>query len=199
MSLVSDAELLLQDGSCFPGEHFGARRSVAGEVVFNTGMVGYPEALTDPSYRGQILVLTYPLVGNYGVPVNGEPRDLKNGSDICEFFESGKIQISGLVVSALCRDYSHWSALDSLAKWMQRHNIPGISGVDTRCLTKKLRAQGTMLGKLQCDNQDLAWEDPNARNLVAEVSLEKPKLYAGSGEGKVALSILAAKIISFAV
>ena len=187
MSHLSDAELLLQDGSRFPGEHFGARRSVAGEVVFNTGMVGYPEAMTDPSYRGQILVLTYPLIGNYGVPVNGEPKDLKNGSDISEFFESDKVQISGLVVSTLCRDYSHWSALDSLAAWMQRQDIPGLSGVDTRSLTKKLRTQGTMLGKLLSDDQEVGWEDPNERNLVAEVSLEKPRFYAGSGEGKVVL------------
>ena len=187
MSHLSDAELVLQDGSRFPGEHFGARRSVAGEVVFNTGMVGYPEAMTDPSYRGQILVLTYPLIGNYGVPVNGEPKDLKNGSDISEFFESDKVQISGLVVSTLCRDYSHWSALDSLAAWMQRQDIPGISGVDTRSLTKKLRTQGTMLGKLLSDDQEVGWEDPNERNVVAEVSLEKPRFYAGSGEGKVVL------------
>src|SRR3974390_400492 len=187
MSHLSDAELLLQDGSRFPGEHFGARRSVAGEVVFNTGMVGYPEAMTDPSYRGQILVLTYPLIGNYGVPVNGEPKALKHGSDISEFFESDKVQISGLIVSTLCRDYSHWSALDSLAAWMRRHDVPGISGVDTRFLTKKLRTQGTMLGKLLSNDQEVAWDDPNERNLVAEVSLEKPRLYSGSGEGKVVL------------
>ena len=187
MSHFSDAELLLQDGSRFPGEHFGAKRSVAGEVVFNTGMVGYPEAMTDPSYRGQILVLTYPLIGNYGVPVNGELKHSKDGSSISEFFESDKVQISGLVVSTLCRDYSHWSALDSLAAWMQRHDVPGISGVDTRSLTKKLRTQGSLLGKLLCDEQDLAWEDPNERNLVAEVSCEKPRLYGESGARTVVL------------
>jgi carbamoyl-phosphate synthase small subunit len=187
MSWASNTELLLQDGSRFPGEHFGARRSVAGEVVFNTGMVGYPEAMTDPSYRGQILVLTYPLIGNYGVPVNGEAKDLKSELDISEYFESDKIQISGLVVSTLCREYSHWSALDSLAAWMQRLGVPGISGVDTRALTKRLRTQGTMLGKLLCDEQEIAWDDPNQRNLVAEVSLQEPKLYPGKGEHKVVL------------
>jgi len=122
---VSKTELLLQDGSRFSGESFGSRCSTAGEVVFNTGMVGYPEAMTDPSYRGQILVLTYPLIGNYGVPVNEETKPSENELDIPEFFESNRIQISGLIIATLSKHYSHWSALGSLASCMQRQKIPG--------------------------------------------------------------------------
>ena len=110
-------------------------------------MVGYPEAMTDPSYRGQILVLTYPLIGNYGVPANGETKLSENELEIPEFFESNRIQISGLIIATLSKHYSHWSALDSLDLWMQRQKIPGICNIDTRMLTKKLRNQGTMLGK----------------------------------------------------
>src|ERR1700730_10926909 len=178
---ISKAELVLEDGSRLTGEHFGARRSSAGEVVFNTGMVGYPEAMTDPSYRGQVLVLTYPLVGNYGVPVNGETKRSENEWEIPEFFESGRIQVSGLVIATLSKQYSHWSALDSLDSWMKRQDIPGICNLDTRMLTKKLRSQGMMLGKIVVDDTDVAWEDHNGRNLVAEVGLEQPALYCGSG------------------
>ena len=181
------SELLLQDGSRFAGEHFGSRCSTAGEVVFNTGMVGYPEAMTDPSYRGQILVLTYPLIGNYGVPVNEETKPSENDLDIPEFFESNRIQISGLIIATLSKHYSHWSALDSLDSWMQRQKIPGICNIDTRMLTKKLRNQGMMLGKIVVDDIDLAWEDPNERNVVAEVSVEKRRFYPGSGKKKVVL------------
>src|SRR5215469_1951106 len=123
------SELLLQDGSCFSGESFGSRCSTAGEVVFNTGMVGYPEAMTDPSYRGQVLVLTYPLIGNYGVPVNGQRKFGIAGLEIPELLESERIQISGLVVSTLSKRYSHPTALDRLDSWMQQHNIPGIREV----------------------------------------------------------------------
>ncbi len=180
-------ELLLQDGSRLTGEHFGSRRSTAGEVVFNTGMVGYPEAMTDPSYRGQVLVLTYPLIGNYGVPVNAETKFGENDLGIPEFLESNRIQISGLIIATLSKHYSHWSALDSLDLWMQRQNIPGICNIDTRMLTKKLRNQGIMLGKIVVDDKDVAWEDPNERNLVADASLERPRFYPGSGQKKVIL------------
>ena len=190
---ISKAELLLQDGSRFSGERFGSRCSTAGEVVFNTGMVGYPEAMTDPSYRGQILVLTYPLIGNYGVPVNAETKPSANDLDIPEFFESNRIQISGLIIATLSKHYSHWSALDSLDLWMQRQNIPGICNIDTRMLTKKLRSQGMMLGKIVVNDMDLAWEDPNERNLVAEASVEKPRFYPGSGQKKVILVDLGCK------
>src|SRR5438132_9349994 len=103
--------LLLEDDSSFVGQHFGALTPAAGEVVFNTGMVGYPEMLTDPSYRGQVLVLTYPIVGNYGVP----ERRLTDELD--ETFESSEVQIAGLVVAEAVEEYSHWSAVKSLGRW----------------------------------------------------------------------------------
>src|SRR6266581_4687894 len=132
------SELLLQDGSRLSGEGFGSRCSTAGEVVFNTGMVGYPETMTDPSYRGQILVLTYPLIGNYGVP--GIDRLAPDpASAVSPIFESDRIQINGLIVSDLSGDYSHWTAHESLGSWMKKSGIPGISGIDTRALTKHLR------------------------------------------------------------
>jgi carbamoyl-phosphate synthase small subunit len=143
--------------------------------------------MTDPSYRGQLLVLTYPLIGNYGVPVNGLHAPSLQVDRIDAHFESDRIQVSGLVISSLSRQYSHWSALDSLDSWMQRHRVPGICGVDTRSLTKKIRTDGTMLGKLVVDGNDLSWEDPNQRNLVAEVGLGSPRLYAGRGGKKVVL------------
>ena len=160
---------------------------MSGEVVFNTGMVGYPEAMTDPSYRGQVLVLTYPLIGNYGVPVNGQGKAGIAGFEVPESLESNRIQVSGLVVSKLSKEHSHSTALDHLDSWMRYHDVPGISGVDTRSLTKKLRTHGTMLGKLVIDEQDVQWDDPNERNVVAEVSVQKPTLYVGRGEKKIIL------------
>ncbi len=173
------AKLVLKDGSVFEGFSFGSETGMAGEVVFNTGMVGYPETMTDPSYRGQILVLTYPLVGNYGVPADANPEELfKN-------FESDKIQIQGLIVSEQCEGFSHWSAKQSLSGWMKKNNIPGIFGVDTRELTKKLRSSGTMLGKIVVEGKsEVDFEDPNLRNLSAEVSVKEPVRY-GTGEKTV--------------
>jgi len=169
------AKLVLEDGSIFPGYTFGSKRSVAGEVVFNTGMIGYPESLTDPSYHGQILVLTYPLIGNYGVP--GEKKE----NDLFTYFESDKIHVEGLIVADYSTDYSHWSAVKSLSEWMKEHHIAGVSGVDTRALTKKLREKGTMLGKIVCDdNDDVLLQDPNKRNLVSEVSSKEPLVYEKS-------------------
>jgi carbamoyl-phosphate synthase small subunit len=137
------AALVLEDGTFFVGSGFGAARKLTGEVVFSTSMVGYPEALTDPSYRGQILALTYPLVGNYGVP----PYDLNLGLPL--YFESDRIQTSGLIIHELCTEPYHWASTRTLDKWLQDENIPGISGLDTRRLTKKLRTHGVMLGILQ--------------------------------------------------
>jgi carbamoyl-phosphate synthase small subunit len=173
---MPSAKLTLKDGSVFEGFSFGSEVSVSGEVVFNTGMVGYPETMTDPSYKGQIVVLTYPLVGNYGVPDDSSPELLfKN-------FESNRIQIQGLVVSQQCEGFSHWSAKQSLSEWMKKYNIPGIYGVDTRQLTKKLRSSGTMLGKISVENTaEVEIEDPNTRNLAAEVSVTEPIRY-GTGE-----------------
>ena len=165
------AKLILEDGSIFQGHSFGSKKAVSGEVVFNTGMVGYPESLTDPSYRGQILVLTYPLIGNYGVPGN-EKED-----NLLKYFESDRIKVQGLIIADYSETYSHWNAKKSLSEWMKEHNIPGICDVDTRELTKKLRQKGTMLGKIIYDKENIGFEDPNKRNLVAEVSIKKPIVY----------------------
>ena len=174
-------KLILKDGTTFSGYSFGSQKPTTGEVVFNTGMVGYPETLTDPSYRGQILVLTYPLIGNYGVP--GEERE----DGLAKYFESSKIHIQGLVISDYSNEYSHWNAKKSLAEWLQEYEIPGIFGIDTRKLTKKLREQGTMLGKIIFDeNRDLPLEDPNKRNLVAETSIKQPIIYE-KGKKRIAL------------
>ena len=164
-------KLVLEDGSIFHGYSFGSKKTVSGEVVFNTGMVGYPESITDPSYRGQILVLTYPLIGNYGVPGNEKENNL------LKYFESNRIQVQGLIITDYSETYSHWNAKKSLSEWMKEHNIPGIYDVDTRELTKKLREKGTMLGKIVNNKENINFDDPNKRNLVAEVSIKKPIIY----------------------
>lgn len=127
------AILLLDDGTEFPGYSFGAPNPAAGEVVFSTAMNGYPESLSDPSYKGQILVATYPLIGNYGVP------DIRFVDGLPEFFESEKVQISGLVISDYSFSYSHWNAVKSLSDWLNEQQVPGIYGIDTRRLTKIIR------------------------------------------------------------
>lgn len=138
------AKLILEDGTVIAGAPFGADVDVDGEVVFQTGMVGYPEAMTDPSYHGQILVLTYPLIGNYGIP-----SDETDEFGLPQFFESlNKVWVAGLIVDEICESPSHWRNTKTLSKWMKEHNIPGVSGVDTRALTKKIRDNGTILGKL---------------------------------------------------
>ena len=185
------AQLVLEDGTIIEGEGFGSPTSVAGEVVFNTGMVGYPESMTDPSYRGQILALTFPLIGNYGVPSNGMQQPLENG--LARHFESDQIQVRGLVISSLSADFSHWSALGSLDTWMKKNNIPGVCGVDTRSLTKRLRTKGCMLGKLIVGDQSIGWDDPNKRNLVSEVSITEPRWYEAKGDAKVVLADYGAK------
>ncbi len=174
------AKLVLGDGSIFEGFSFGSEKAMNGEVVFNTGMVGYPETLTDPSYKGQILVLTYPLIGNYGVP--GDKRE--NG--LLRNFESEKIQVQGLIISDLSENYSHWSAEKSLAEWLVKNDIPALYNIDTRMLTKKLREQGTQLGKIIFNNEKIGFEDPNKRNLVSEVSINKVVEYK-KGKKKVAV------------
>ncbi|CAM9480100.1 unnamed protein product, partial [Choristocarpus tenellus] len=138
------ATLILEDGSTHVGFSFGAPVSMAGEVVFNTGMVGYPEALTDPSYRGQILVLTYPLIGNYGVP----NEDDKDSMGLPAHFESSEIHINGLVVYSASAEHSHWNSFQSLGDWLKKHNVPAIYGLDTRALTKRIRKHGAVLGKI---------------------------------------------------
>jgi carbamoyl-phosphate synthase small subunit len=181
MLLKKRAKLVLEDGSEFEGYAFGAEKATAGEVVFNTGMVGYPESLTDPSYRGQILILTYPLIGNYGVPGNETELGMSKN------FESDRVQVQGLVVSDYSYEYSHWNAKKSLSDWLKEFDVPGIHGIDTRALTKKLRDKGTMPGIIVYDDAtEVPFEDPNKRNLVAEVSSPEPVIYK-YGDKKVAL------------
>jgi len=136
--------LIFDDGTVLDGQGFGYSTSVFGEIVFNTGMVGYTEALTDPSYSGQILTLTYPLVGNYGIP---DPS-IVDTDGISKFFESDQIQIRGLVVHELSLTASHWNLSMTLDEWMNNEKVPGISGIDTRELTKKLRTGGVMMAGL---------------------------------------------------
>jgi carbamoyl-phosphate synthase small subunit len=174
------SKLILEDGSTFEGYVFGSKKPTSGEIVFNTGMVGYPETLTDPSYRGQILVLTYPLIGNYGIPDNEKENDL------LKYFESERIQVQGLIISDYSQNYSHWNAKKSLSEWMKEHRIPGIYDVDTRRLTKKLRQKGTMLGKIIYKNERISLDDPNKRNLASEVCIEEPITYK-KGKKKVVL------------
>lgn len=163
-------KLFLKDGSIFEGESFGANKHISGEVVFNTGMVGYPEAFTDPSYAGQILVCTYPLIGNYGVP---DKRHL----------ESKKIQIAGLVVSEYSESYSHRTAKQSLADWLEKSGVPAISGVDTRALTRKLREHGVMLGQMVKAGKAKKFTDPNETNLAASVSIKKKEVFPPAQAG----------------
>ena len=145
---MRNVTLQLQDGTEFHGKSFGYDKPVAGEVVFNTAMMGYPESLTDPSYAGQLMVLTYPLVGNYGVPPfsfeeNGLPT----------FMESDRIYASAIIVADYSEKYSHWNAKESLAEWLKREQVPGITGIDTRELTKVLREHGVMMGKILFDDE----------------------------------------------
>ena len=148
------AKLILEDGTEFYGWSFGAERNVSGEVVFNTAMTGYPESLTDPSYAGQILVTTYPLIGNYGVPDTGMDA---NGLPL--FMESNRIHVKALVVADYSETYSHWNAKESLASWLKRENIPAISGIDTRRLTMLLREHGVMRGRISIDAIPTAYDE----------------------------------------
>jgi carbamoyl-phosphate synthase small subunit len=167
-------KLLLKDGSSYEGQSFGAPVSASGEVVFATGMTGYVESLTDPSFAGQILVCTYPLIGNYGVPNK-------------RHFESEKIQVSGLVVSEYSEAFSHHTAEQSLGEWLKRSGVPAMTGVDTRALTQKLREHGVMLGQLVQSGKAGKFTDPNEENLVARVSVSKKRLYGARGPVIVAI------------
>lgn len=176
--------LTLKDGTQLTGDAFGAFKESEGEVVFTTGMVGYPESLTDPSFKDQILVLTFPLVGNYGVPA--EELDQYG---LSKFFESNRIHIKGLIVSDYSETYSHWNSAKSLSDWLREYDVPGITGVDTRALTQLLRDGGSQLGKIH--PADLKptrdFYDPNKVNLVAKVSVSKPEIY---GEGKKHIALI---------
>ena len=181
---MKNVTLLLDDGTKFRGKSFGYESPIAGEVVFNTAMTGYPESLTDPSYAGQIMVFTFPLVGNYGVP----PFTLEpNG--IASYMESEKIHAKAIVVSEYSGDYSHWNAKESLADWLKREHVPGITGIDTRELTKVLREHGVMMGRILFDEEPD--NVPTARyegvNWVAEVSCKEIINYNKGADKKVVL------------
>ena len=175
------ATLILEDGTRFEGYSFGSEVPTTGEVVFNTAMTGYPESLTDPSYSGQILVVTFPLVGNYGVP----NWDIENG--LPKFFESDKIHIQALIISDYAFEHSHWNAQKSLGEWLKESGIPAIYGVDTRQITKIIREKGVMLGKIAIEgNEPAEFIDPNVENLVAKTSCTEPITY-GNGKHKIVL------------
>lgn len=168
------SKLIFKDKSEYEGKSFGAEKSISGEVVFATGMVGYPESLTDPSFRGQILVFTYSIVGNYGIPEK-------------KFWESGKIQVAGIIVCNYNAKPSHHQSKQSLGQWLKKEGVPALEVKDTRGLTLKLRTQGSTLGKIIINNKDVEFSDPNQRNLVAEVSCKKPVVY---GKGKKTIAVI---------
>ncbi|CAG8492509.1 13433_t:CDS:2 [Ambispora gerdemannii] len=183
------ATLKLKTGQIFQGTSFGAPTSVSGEAVFTTSVVGYPESMTDPSYRGQILTFTQPLIGNYGVP-----GLFKDKFGLMEYFESDRIQVEGIIVNDYATKYSHWTAVESLGEWCARHGVPAISGVDTRAIVHILRDQGSTLARLDVgeeahnlDTTNVKYEDPNTRNLVAEVSTKVPVSYNPFGDIKIAV------------
>ena len=182
---MTEAKLILEDGTVFTGRSFGYAGNTAGEVVFNTAMTGYPESLTDPSYAGQILVTTFPLIGNYGVPDTGLDS---NGLPL--FMESDRIHAKALIVADYSENYSHWNAKESLAAWLQREKIPGITGIDTRRLTKVLREHGVMMGRIETFPQPLPkregseyLQDYGSVNWVEKVSCKEVITY-NRGAGK---------------
>ena len=178
---ATTAKLSLADGTILTGTSFGAETPIAGEVVFNTGMVGYPESLTDPSYKGQILVLTYPIIGNYGIP----DREARDEHGIPKHFESEAIQVAGVIVSDYTTTPSHWQCHSTLGDWLKEHNVPALYNIDTRALVKKIRDNGSLLGQIKFDGKPaLPLEDPNARNLIAEVSCKEPYTL-GNGKTKI--------------
>ncbi len=181
MRPILKARLILEDGTIFEGKSFGYEGSTAGETVFNTAMTGYPESLTDPSYEGQILVTTYPILGNYGVP----PRREKD--DVSEYYESDRIHARAIIAQDYSWNHSHWQADRSLSEWLKEEKIPGIYDIDTRALTKLLRERGSMLGKVIVEGaEDPGWYDPNKENLVAKVSCKEPEVH-GAGDKTVVL------------
>lgn len=181
---MKNVTLVLEDGTLFHGKSFGYEQPVAGEVVFNTAMMGYPESLTDPSYAGQLMTLTYPLVGNYGVPpftveANGLPT----------YMESDRIYASAIIVSDYSEQYSHWNASESLASWLKREKVPGITGIDTRQLTKVLREHGVMMGKILFDDMPeiIPEADYEGVNFVDKVSCKEIVRYNEGCGAKVVL------------
>jgi carbamoyl-phosphate synthase small subunit len=186
------AILALEDGTIFPGKGFGAEREVTGEVVFNTSMYGYPELLTDPSYHQQIVIMTYPILGSYGVP----PNSLRDEFGVPLHFESDSIKVRGYGVHSLSKP-SHWSSERGLENWLEDEGVPGICGIDTRALTQKLRVKGTMLGLLKVSSEPLEADhvkasvgrlkDPNRDDLVKSVTCSEPVFYQGRTDSTIAV------------
>ncbi|XP_027492701.1 carbamoyl-phosphate synthase [ammonia], mitochondrial isoform X2 [Corapipo altera] len=175
------ANLVLEDGTKMKGYSFGYPSSTAGEVVFNTGLSGYTEALTDPSYKGQILTLANPIVGNVGVPDTATLDEM----GLKRFLESDGIKVSGLLVLDYSKEYSHWQAARSLGEWLQEEQVPALYGIDTRMLSKLIRDKGTVLGKIEFGGQPVEFADPNKQNLIAEVSTKEVKVYGRGNPIKV--------------
>ena len=184
MTALKTATLILEDGTQFKGFSFGADKSCSGEVVFNTGMTGYPESLTDPSYLGQIIVSTYPIVGNYGVPERATSEDT-----LSEYLESECIHPNAIVCQDYSFEFSHWQAATSLADWLKEEGVVGITGIDTRALTKILREKGSMLGKIVVEDcTAVDFYDPNQENLVAKASCKQVIEY-GVGNAKTVVLV----------
>ena len=189
---TSPAVLLLEDGTLFLGKSFGAEATVVGELVFNTGMVGYPESMTDPSYSGQVLCFTYPLIGNYGVP-SGEEKDVFG---LPRRFESNGIKVTGIVVQEYCQRPSHWDSVQTLSRWMADKGVPGIEGVDTRALVSTIRESGVMMCALATGPEVTSKRELkrllekasryDSVDFVRRVSVKKPETY-GVSEKKVVL------------
>ncbi|KAF2481636.1 carbamoyl-phosphate synthase [Neohortaea acidophila] len=186
--LDEPATFTIRDGPIYHGKSFGAKANISGEAVFTTSLVGYPESMTDPSYRGQILVFTQPLIGNYGVP-----SAARDDYGLLRYFESPNIQACGIVVADVALQYSHWTAVESLAQWCIREGVPAISGVDTRAIVTYLREQGSSLGKITVGeeydaDEDEAYEDPASINLVKKVSTKAPfHVPSPNGDAHIAL------------
>jgi len=190
----SPATLYLKSGQAFHGKSFGAPRSIYGETVFSTSITSYTESMTDPSYRGQILVFTTPMIGNYGVPLNKTPVDSK---DVGTVLESNRIQCAAVIVGDVAEKFSHYTAVESLASWCQRHDVPAITGVDTRAITRLLRDQGTTLGRVavgpDVGNVPTEYWDPSKENLVDQVSTKEPYTLNPSGSVRIAVLDFGAK------
>ncbi|KAM0229549.1 hypothetical protein ACHAP5_011624 [Fusarium lateritium] len=175
------ATLTIRDGPVFQGKAFGANANISGEAVFTTSLVGYPESMTDPSYRGQILVFTQPLIGNYGVP-----SAVRDEFNLLKYFESPHVQCAGIVVSDVAVNYSHWTAVESLSEWCAREGVPAISGVDTRAIVTHLREQGSSLARISVGeeydaDEDEGFVDPGQINLVKRVTTKAPFVVESPG------------------
>lgn len=182
MRHTPSAVLELEDGTKFHGYSFGSNTSTSGEVVFNTAMTGYPESLTDPSYEGQILVTTFPLLGNYGVP----PQQ-NTDANLSTYYEGDRIHCRAIIAQDYSWEHSHWLADRSLSEWLADQGIVGVYGIDTRALAKHLRDKGSMLGRITVEGSEpVAFYDPNKENLVAKTSVDKVEYY-GDGDKTVVL------------